>query len=158
MATTEAGGRDSAAPGPGQTLFAFVRHWSRRWHGPAGAELAERGREVLVVEAVHALSGRPPVTVNDVAAELAVDQSGASRLIAHAAERGSLAVTPAPADGRRRSVALTPDGEELLRAAHVWQEEVFAALTEGWTRAERTAFHRGMTRLLAGSARRGHGD
>lgn len=146
-----------APAGAGETLFAFVRHWSRRWQGPDAAQRAERGREVLVVEAVHALSRRPPVTVNDVAAELAIDQSGASRLVAGAAAGGFLAVAPSPTDGRRRTVALTPAGEELLRSAHAWQEAVFARLTEDWTADERAAFHRGMTRLLGGSSRLDHG-
>jgi hypothetical protein len=47
--------------GPGQTLFAFVRHWSRRWNG----ERADRGRLVLVTEAAHSLGGG--VTINALA-------------------------------------------------------------------------------------------
>lgn len=138
--------------GAGQALFGFVRHWSRRWNGPGQEERAERGRDVLVAEAVHALRDRDRVTVNDVAAELAIDQSGASRMIAQAAGRGYLTVAPSAADGRRRSVTLSPAGLELLRAAHAWQEAVFAELTDDWTPAERADFHRAMTRLLTRSS------
>ncbi|MEV4890974.1 MarR family winged helix-turn-helix transcriptional regulator [Nonomuraea sp. NPDC055795] len=135
-----------SGPGPGQALFHFVRHWSRRWN--AGAE---RGRDVMVAEAVHALDGRPEITVNEVAAELGLDQSGASRLVAQAAGRGYLAVTASAADGRRRTVELTGNGRELLRDAHAWQEAVFARLTGDWTPEERADFHRAMLRLMSRS-------
>jgi DNA-binding MarR family transcriptional regulator len=142
------GDRSAAArPGPGQVLFEFVRHWSRRWNGPAAAE---RGRDVLVTEAVHALRDRAEVTVNDVAAELGLDQSGASRMIAHAVERGYLTAHPA-ADARRRTIGVTPDGAALLDAAHRWQEATFTALTDDWTAAERAGFRRAMLRMLARS-------
>ncbi len=131
--------------GPGQVLFRFVRHWSRRgtW-----AATADRGRDVWVTEAVHAVSGQGDVTINDVAAELGIDQSGASRMITHAAARGYLVVAPSPADARRRSVAITPAGRELLAHAHAWQEQAFARLTADWTARERAEFHRAMTRLI----------
>lgn len=136
--------------GVGQALFQFVRHWSRRWNDPAAAE---RGRDVLVTEAVHALRDRPEVTVNDVAAELAVDQSGASRMVAHAVDLGYLATRPSAADARRRAISLTADGAALLAAAHDWQESVFTTLTDDWTPAERADFHRAMIRLVDRSAR-----
>ncbi|MFB9722046.1 MarR family winged helix-turn-helix transcriptional regulator [Planobispora longispora] len=132
--------------GAGQALFRFVRHWSRRWN--ADGTPAERGRDVQVTEAVHALRGRQQVTVNDVAAELGIDQSGASRMVAHAVDQGYLITHRAPADARRRAVGLTDAGLALLDAAHSWQESTFAALTSDWTGAERAEFHRAMLRLL----------
>jgi DNA-binding MarR family transcriptional regulator len=136
--------------GAGQALFQFVRHWSRRCSDPAAAE---RGRDVLATEAVHALRDRPEVTVNDVAAELGVDQSGASRMVAHAVELGYLATRPSPADARRRLISLTASGAALLDAAHDWQESVFADLTDDWTPAERAGFHHAMIRLVDRSTR-----
>ncbi|WP_202865400.1 MarR family winged helix-turn-helix transcriptional regulator [Ornithinimicrobium sufpigmenti] len=106
-----------------------------------------------VAEAVHALAedGRSEVTVNDVAAELGIDQSGASRMLTDAASRGYLDIAPSLVDGRRRATALTPVGRELLERAHAWQEQVFARLTQDWTERERAEFHRGMLRLIAAS-------
>lgn len=130
--------------GPGQALFEFVRHWSRRGN-------ADRGRDVLVTEAVHALRDRPEVTVNDIAAELGLDQSGASRMVTQAAAQGYLTVAPSAVDARRRTIAVTEEGEAMLAAAHAWQESVFATLTATWTDAERAGFHRAMLRLLARS-------
>ncbi|MDA2812922.1 MarR family winged helix-turn-helix transcriptional regulator [Nocardiopsis sp. RSe5-2] len=136
--------------GPGQTLFAFVRHWSRRWNGPADHSAARQGRLVLVTEAVHALQarGRTPVTVNAVAREIGIDQSGASRLVKDAVDAGHLELRPSADDARRREASVTAAGTELLRGAHRWQEEVFGLLTEEWTEEERTGFHRAMVRLL----------
>jgi DNA-binding MarR family transcriptional regulator len=134
--------------GTGQALFQFVRHWSRRWNGPADPD---RGRDVLVTEAVHALRERAEVTVNDVATELGVDQSGASRMVTRAVREGYLTVQSSTVDARRRSVAVTPRGRALLRAAHRWQESIFATLTDDWTDQERAEFHRAMRRLIARS-------
>lgn len=135
-------------PGAGQALFSFVRHWSRRWNGTADGERAARGRDVLAVEAVNALSHRGEPTVNDVAAELGLDQSNASRLLTHAAEAGYLALSRSVVDRRQRTVALTESGHQLLTAAHVWQDNVFEALTAEWTAHECAEFERAMRRLV----------
>lgn len=132
--------------GPGQTLFRFVRRWSRRTIG--GGSGGERGRDVWVTEAVHALAGQGEVTVNGVAAELGIDQSGASRMITAAVGHGYLRLTPSRTDARRRSVTLTMSGQRLLEAAHAWQEQIFTELTADWTPDERAQFHRGMLRLI----------
>lgn len=139
------------AEGAGQTLFAFVRHWSRRWETTTESSRVDRGRQVLVLEAVHALQEGSEVTVNDVAAELAMDQSGASRLLADAARQGYVLLDPSPADRRRRTVAITPNGRALLDAAHRWQDEVFATMTTDWTQTQRADFHAAMRSLLAAS-------
>jgi DNA-binding MarR family transcriptional regulator len=90
-----------------------------------------------------------------VAAELAVDQSGASRMVARAAELGYLATRPSATDARRRAVSLTAEGAALLAAAHDWQESIFDTLTEDWTATERADFHRAMIRLVDRSERLG---
>lgn len=137
--------------GAGQALFSFVRHWSRRWDGTAGAEHAARGRDVLAVEAVNALGRRCDPTVNDVAAELGLDQSNASRLLSHAAKAGYLILGRSSVDQRRRTVGLTDSGRQLLVAAHAWQDEVYGMLTADWTDEEQAAFARAIRRLVARS-------
>jgi DNA-binding MarR family transcriptional regulator len=140
-----------SAQGPGQLLFSFVRHWSRR--GTAGdAVIAEQGRLVQVTEAVHALVDRDePATVNAVAHELGIDQSGASRLVKSAADAGYLTMAKGASDGRRREVSITAAGQAALEHAHGWQEQVFDDLTEGWTRRRRDDFQRAMADLIARS-------
>jgi MarR family transcriptional regulator, organic hydroperoxide resistance regulator len=133
--------------GPGQVLFRFVRHWSRR--PAAGDAGAERGRLVLVSEAVHALGRRGvPGTVNAIAHEIGIDQSGASRLIKDATAAGYVVMAASAADGRRREASLTPAGRSLLERAHRWQEEIFGELTAGWSERERRDFQRAMTDLM----------
>lgn len=133
--------------GPGQVLFHFVRHWSRR--SVAADAGGEQGRFVLVCEAVHALNMRAaPATVNAIAQEFGIDQSGASRLIKNASAAGYLVMAASAADGRRREASLTAEGRSMLDQAHCWQEEVFAELTEGWTDKRRREFHQAMTDLI----------
>lgn len=136
------------AQGPGQALFTFVRHWSRK--PPVGdTEVAVHGRLVLVTEAVHALGGRGiPATVNAVASEIGLDQSGTSRLIKSATEAGHLSLAVHGSDGRRREASLTPAGRTLLEQAHRWQEQVFDQLTDGWSAARRLQFQRSMRELV----------
>jgi DNA-binding MarR family transcriptional regulator len=140
-----------SAQGPGQLLFSFVRHWSRR--GAAGdAVIAEQGRLVQVTEAVNALVDRDePATVNAVAHELGIDQSGASRLVKSAADAGYLTMAKGASDGRRREVSITAAGQAALEHAHRWQEQVFDDLTAGWTRQRRDDFQRAMADLIARS-------
>ncbi|MFE6862171.1 MarR family winged helix-turn-helix transcriptional regulator [Nocardia sp. NPDC057668] len=129
---------------PGQVLFQFVRHWARR-----ADEGGEQGRLVLVCEAVHALGRRgTPATVNAIAHEIGIDQSGASRLIKSATAAGYLATVAASADGRRREASLSPAGRAMLDQAHLWQEDIFAQLTTGWSDKKRRDFQRAMTDLM----------
>lgn len=134
--------------GPGQVLFAFVRHWSRR-SPAAGHPASGPGRLVLVTEAVHALDRRgAAATVNAVAHELGMDQSGASRLVKSACEAGYLALRATEEDGRRRLATVTPAGHAMLERAHEWQEQTFRRLTEGWSERRRRDFQRAMTDLM----------
>jgi DNA-binding MarR family transcriptional regulator len=136
-----------SSPGPGEVLFAFVRHWSRR--SAHGRPAAEQGRLVLVTEAVHSLTQRgTPATVNAVAREIGIDQSGASRLVGNATDAGYLSMQAAAEDGRRRQATVTPSGHTLLEQARAWQEQVFDRLTEGWSEQRRRDFQQSMTDLI----------
>lgn len=143
MAATE-----MSEPGPGQLLFEFVRHWSRR--SPAAEHhAAEQGRLVLVTEAVQALAQRgTAATVNAVAHEIGIDQSGASRLIKSAVQAGHLSMLASKTDARLRHASVTASGLALLQDAHRWQERVFDQLTEGWSAQRRRDFQQAMTDLI----------
>ncbi|BBG03787.1 MULTISPECIES: MarR family winged helix-turn-helix transcriptional regulator [Pseudonocardia] len=137
--------------GTGRLLFGFVRHWSRRAASGDGSA-AEQGRLILVTEAVAALADRAvPPTVNAVAEEIGIDQSGASRLIRRAVDAGYLASTAAPSDARRREASVTPAGRSALRQAHAGQEEIFDELTVGWSRQRRDDLHTAMADLISRS-------
>jgi DNA-binding MarR family transcriptional regulator len=132
---------------PGQTLFRFVRIWSRRWTGAGYAVEQARGRDVMVIEAVIAVGATRPGTVNDIAAELGIDQSGASRMVSQAIAGGYLVAEIGP-DRRQRYVRATPEGLRLVEQAHAWQEQVFAGLTADWTADEVAVFTELMGRLV----------
>ncbi len=137
-----------SSSGPGQVLFAFVRHWSRR-SSVSDHTVAEQGRLVLVTEAVHSLTQRGvAATVNAVAHEIGVDQSGASRLIKSAAESGYLTMQASETDGRRRQATVTSSGHTMLEQAHDWQEQIFNLLAEGWSEQQRRDFQHAMTDLI----------
>ncbi|MBN6811528.1 MarR family transcriptional regulator [Kocuria marina] len=99
----------------------------------AAASLIDRGR---------------PVTVNAVASEIGIDQSGTSRLVKSAVDAGYVAMTTSRSDRRRREVTVMPSGDAVLREAHAQQEQVFDELTVGWTRLRREEFHAAMTDLV----------
>lgn len=133
--------------GPGQAMFAFVRHWSRR--SADDPRVAENGRLVLVTEAVLCLERHGvEATVNAVAEEIGLDQSGASRLMAAATDAGWLTLDRSPADARRRHATVTPHGHTMLKHAHAWQERVFDQLTATWTARRREAFGTAFADLL----------
>lgn len=144
------------AAGPGEMLFRFVRHWARRANQISSPVFADRGRDVMITEAVLAASKRGDPTVADVAAELGIDQSGASRMIQEAAKRMLLETRPSRADGRRRTVHITPTGNSMLTDAHRWQEDTFETLTTDWTETERREFARSLSRLLTRHASTDH--
>ncbi|WP_342449145.1 MarR family winged helix-turn-helix transcriptional regulator [Brevibacterium marinum] len=100
-------------------------------------------------EAVHALRLRAsPATVNAIAQEIGIDQSGASRLIKSATAAGYLVMAASATDGRRREASLTSAGRSMLDQAHRWQEEVFVELTTGWSDKKRRDFQQAMTDLM----------
>jgi len=124
----------------GPALFRLVRFWSRRWARGAGEP-----QLVLAVEAVRGAGA--DASVNDVARQLGVDQSGASRLVAAATAAGYLERARSATDARRTALRLTPSGDDLLSAARSWQRETFEQLTAEWPAADRARFARYLQRL-----------
>ena len=107
----------------------------------------------MVLEAVHALSGaQRPTSVNDIARELGVDQSGASRMIARTEQLGLVTRRSAGRVGAASSVTITAAGEELLRQAHAWQDEVARSLTADWPDEDVQTFSTLMDRLVKAQA------
>jgi DNA-binding MarR family transcriptional regulator len=133
----------------GQTLFAFVRFWSRRWTGTGLGTDPQRGRDVMVVEAVHALMAQQrPTSINDVARELGLDQSGASRMVTRAEQQGLVTRRAPGRIGATSAITTTAAGEDLLRQAHAWQDEVLRRLTADWPRDDVTTLLSLMDRLV----------
>ncbi|MEV0143754.1 MULTISPECIES: MarR family winged helix-turn-helix transcriptional regulator [unclassified Nonomuraea] len=142
--------------GAGPALFRLVRFWSRRWVAATAGETTgdmSRVQDILVLEAVDAASARlGEVSVTDVAHELGLDRSGASRMISAAVDHGYLARASSEQDARRATLTVTPAGAEVLTGAHAFQEEVFARLTATWDPDEVASFASGLRRLAGETA------
>ncbi|MDF5758037.1 MarR family winged helix-turn-helix transcriptional regulator [Spongiactinospora sp. TRM90649] len=155
--TAAPGGAGPEVEGAGPALFRLVRFWARRWvaasavgaGGQAGTVGAARFQDILVLEAIDAAAARlGEVSVGDVAHELGLDRSGASRMVGEAVRHGLVTRESSAHDGRRATLALTPAGSRLLGGAHAFQQEVFDRLTAAW-HAEDAARLAGYLRRLA---------
>ena len=141
---------DEAVDG-GPALFWLVRFWSRRWSNqvftrvPRAADAESwRVQHIHVVEAVAAaLRAGEEATVTDVAEQLGLDHSGASRMVRDAVAAGYLARGDSPRDRRRVVMQLTGSGHELLTQPHDWQRRCFDQLTAAWNEHDWFEFDRG---------------
>lgn len=144
---------DDAAEGGGPALFRLVRFWSRRWTaGAARYGTGDSGHvgRVLVLEAIDAASaGAGAAAIADVARELGLDRSNASRMLADAVAAGLVRKTISAQDSRRTELALTPAGQTLLDAARAWQRETFARLVADWPPADARRFAGYLVRLAS---------
>jgi DNA-binding MarR family transcriptional regulator len=146
---------DSSAsehPGGGPALFRLVRFWSRRWAAEAakdGTGHVDRVSHVLVLEAIDAASIEGTAAIGDVAVQLGLDRSNASRMLADAVSAGLLQKTVSPDDARRTELEITATGQSLLAAAREWQEEAFARLVADWPTADAHRFAKYLVRLAS---------
>jgi DNA-binding MarR family transcriptional regulator len=130
----------SLAARGGPALFQLVRFWSRRWLRDDHLNPDDHALDILVLEATDAAARTTTPSVAAVAAQLGLDRSGASRLIAAAAEHGYLLRRTQPADARRAELTITRTGRSLLNAARRWQSATFLELVAGWDPSDRDAF------------------
>lgn len=135
----------------GPALFRLVRFWSRRWTRNVVVDIAGDAltpQHVLVVDAVAALHrGEAGVAVGEVARQLGLDHSGASRMVTAAVDAGYLRRRRAETDARRSALELTPSGRDLLAASHDWQRARFIELTADWSARDRDRFAAYLDRL-----------
>ncbi len=135
----------------GPALFRLVRFWSRRWARGVAEQVgpdASLPQNVLVVDGVHALRrDGAEATVGELARQLGLDHSGASRMVAAAVHGGYVERCRSGTDRRRSVLALTAEGRALLDSSRRWQQARFAELTGHWDDDDRTAFAHHLARL-----------
>ena len=90
-----------------------------------------------------------PARVKDVAHELHVDLSVASRQLTALATAGYINREPDPEDRRAQLVSLTPAGTAALERAHERIVGVFASALGGWTEGDIGSLTTALTRLRA---------
>ncbi|GAA4385216.1 MarR family winged helix-turn-helix transcriptional regulator [Tsukamurella soli] len=149
---TEEHSREDLA-GAGPALFHVVRFWSRRWMMRAADETIgdqKRIHDIAVLDAVDsAARGSVEVSIADVAHQLGLDHSGASRFVTAAIERGYLHRGTSATDNRRAVLTVTVAGRQVLTNSHAWQEDVYARLVQAWDAADATRFADYLRRLAA---------
>jgi DNA-binding MarR family transcriptional regulator len=142
--------------GAGPALFRLVRFWSRRW-APEVVEGLRHGApatwtvpNLTVIEAVHGASATTEeVTVADVAHQLGVDRSVASRMISDAVRHGYLRRDTSIRDARRARLTLTRSAERFLAGMRRHQQRTFEELVAHWPAEDRGRFAEYLRRLAA---------
>jgi DNA-binding MarR family transcriptional regulator len=97
--------------------------------------------------ALAALDRLGPARVSQVADELQVDLSVASRQVTALHTAGYVTRVPDPQDGRSQKLRLTGAGKRALRKAQERSVEVLDQATRGWTDAEVDSLVTGLRRL-----------
>ncbi|MEU0537290.1 MarR family winged helix-turn-helix transcriptional regulator [Amycolatopsis tolypomycina] len=129
----------------GPALFRLVRHWARQW----GPDVVERFGEdsppswtvpnLFVIQAVDGTAG-DEVTVADVARQLGIDRSVASRMVTEAARAGFVERSTSTRDARRAVLTLTDPAKEFLDAVRAHQRQAFEGLVGHWAEEDRERF------------------
>ena len=136
----------------GPALFRLVRFWSRRWARGVAVGVDEEAslpQHVVTLEAVNACTGQDGATVGEVARQLGLDHSRASRMVAAVEAAGFAQRSRSGSDGRRSVVQISGTGLQLLQTSRRWQRRMFDELTRGWSERDREQFAGYLERLAS---------
>lgn len=118
------------------------------WAAPPRIDDPDLGTvEMSTIWVVDRLRRNPGQTVAELAGQLDVAHSTASRLIARAEQTGAVVRMPDPHDQRRVTVHLTPAGRDLAAVALEYRMRTLEAATADWTDTERASFAHLLTRF-----------
>ena len=136
----------------GPALFRLVRHWARQWAPGVVDRVADGappGWTVPNLFVIQAIAGAAAaeVTVADVAHQLGIDRSVASRMVTEAVRDGFVLRATSTRDARRAVLTLTETAKELLEASQAHQRQAFDALVSHWPEADRERFAGYLSRL-----------
>jgi DNA-binding MarR family transcriptional regulator len=143
----------ASTPGDGgPALFRLVRHWSRQWAPDVVQRFAADAPPTWTVPnlfVIQAIDGAATgeVTVADVARQLGIDRSVASRMVGEATRDGFVARETSARDARRAVLTLTDAAKEFLGTSRAYQREAFEALVGHWPEADRERFAGYLDRL-----------
>jgi DNA-binding MarR family transcriptional regulator len=129
-----------------RSLFRFGRAFARlpmRDLLAGGGAQASELSAILVVQSVEAAyRDGQDVTVGAIAAQLGIDPSTASRLVAQAERAGLIDRRASPRDARASFLSLTAKGRVLADGAARYQRVVFESATGDWSVEEKQSFAR----------------
>ncbi|MEV4058084.1 MarR family winged helix-turn-helix transcriptional regulator [Amycolatopsis sp. NPDC049688] len=136
----------------GPALFRLVRHWARQWapdvveRFAAGAPPSWTVPNLFVIQAIDGATG-DEVTVADVARQLGIDRSVASRMVAEATRDGFVVRSTSARDARRAVLTLTEAAKAFLDASRAHQRQAFEGLVGHWAAEDRERFAGYLSRL-----------
>ncbi|WP_290059262.1 MarR family winged helix-turn-helix transcriptional regulator [Amycolatopsis solani] len=136
----------------GPALFRLVRHWARQWAPDVVERFAADAPptwtvpNLFVIQAIDGAAG-DEVTVADVARQLGIDRSVASRMTTEAARDGFVTRSTSTRDARRAVLTLTDSAREFLAASQAHQRQAFEALVGQWPAEDRERFAGYLSRL-----------
>jgi DNA-binding MarR family transcriptional regulator len=106
-----------------------------------GVERIPAADALRVLRSIEVREGRGEApSIRDVAADLEVEQSTASRAVTALVDRGLIGRGAHADDARRVRLSLTDDGREALAKATANRIDVVAEVVEGWPDSELVAF------------------
>ena len=118
------------------------------WSAPPQVEDPALGKvEMSTIWVVDSLRRAPGSTVSDLARDMGVAHSTASRLVARAEVAGAVVRTSDPRDQRRTTVDVTPAGSTLADVALRHRLSRLREATTGWNHDERRTFADLLTRF-----------
>jgi DNA-binding MarR family transcriptional regulator len=130
---------------------AFSRLRRRTANAPVEPLVARTDfRRDLLLTVIEEADGR--LSVNGVAAELAMERTAASRLVTHGVENGFIERVASQTDGRSITLRLTPHGREVLEDSRRQQRQAFEYITRDWTRDERMQLARLLHKYVASAS------
>lgn len=143
----------TSSPGNGgPALFRLVRHWARQWAPDVVQRFAAdvpptwTVPNLFVIQAIDGTAGGE-VTVADVARQLGVDRSVASRMVGEAVRDGFVARETSTRDARRAVLTLTDAATEFLGTSQAYQRQAFETLVGHWPEEDRARFAAYLSRL-----------
>jgi DNA-binding MarR family transcriptional regulator len=107
--------------------------------------MAELGSQGFTALAVIQIDG--PLRVSEVADQLGVDLSVASRQVAALVDEGHVERLPDHRDRRAHLVAATPAGVRVLEVCHERMVAVFTCVLDGWSDDDVASLTGGLQRL-----------
>lgn len=143
----------ASSPGDGgPALFRLVRHWARQWAPDVVQRFAADAPPTWTVPnlfVIQAIDGAAAgeVTVADVARQLGIDRSVASRMVGEAVRDGFVARETSARDARRAVLTLTGAATEFLETSQAHQRQAFETLVGDWPAEDRERFARYLGRL-----------
>jgi DNA-binding MarR family transcriptional regulator len=141
----------ASSPG-GPALFRLVRHWARQWapdvveRFAADAPPAWTVPNLFVIQAIDGTAAEE-VTVADVAHQLGIDRSVASRMVGEAVRDGFVTRSTSTRDARRAVLTLTDAAKEFLEVSRAHQRQAFETLVGHWAKEDQERFAAYLNRL-----------